>query len=75
MVQWTDSLLHQTCICASNLRLVYFSLLLEMTYLMTAQTRMMHIKPAELLLPTKALSKPTEKMLTNFAECVFASVL
>ena len=29
---------------------------------------MVHTKPAELLLPAKGLSKPTEKMLAHFAE-------
>lgn len=31
---------------------------------------MVHIKPAELLLPVKGLSKPTEKMLAHITEYV-----
>ncbi|TFY77098.1 hypothetical protein EWM64_g6915 [Hericium alpestre] len=31
------------------------------------ETRMIHTKPAELLLPEKKLSKPTERMLAHFA--------
>lgn len=34
------------------------------------QTRMAHIRPAELLLPTKGLSKASEKLLRYFTEFV-----
>lgn len=38
---------------------------------LVVQTRLVHIAPAELLLPETGLSRPTEKMLLHFAECVF----
>lgn len=41
------------------------------TYL--SQTRMVHCKPAELLLPEEGLTKPTERMLNYFAGCVFCA--
>jgi hypothetical protein len=34
------------------------------------QTRMVHCKPAELLLAEKGLTKPTERMLKHFSGCV-----
>lgn len=34
------------------------------------QTRMVHCKPAELLLAEQGLTKPTERMLKHFAGCV-----
>jgi hypothetical protein len=43
------------------------------TLLMPAcQTRMVHCKPAELLLAEQGLTTPTERMLKHFAGCVFA---
>ena len=35
-----------------------------------SQTRMVHCKPAELLLAEQGLTKPTERMLKHFAGCV-----
>lgn len=35
------------------------------------QTRMVHCKPAELLLAEQGLTMPTERMLKHFAGCVF----
>ena len=32
------------------------------------QTRMVHLKPAELLLPYKKMSSPTERMLNHFVQ-------
>lgn len=34
------------------------------------QTRMVHCKPAELLLAEQGLTKPTERMLKHFSGCV-----
>ena len=34
------------------------------------QTRMVHTKPYEMLLPTKSLSSATEKMIKHFTEYV-----
>lgn len=35
------------------------------------QTRMVHCKPAELLLAEQGLTMPTDRMLKHFAGCVF----
>jgi len=43
------------------------------TYL--SQTRMVHCKPAELLLPEQGLTKPTERMLNYFAGWVLYNEL
>lgn len=60
----------QIRICALNWRSVDITYLLPICTLMVSQTRMVHTKPAELLLPDKGLSKPTEKMLAHFTEYV-----
>ena len=39
-------------------------------FMYVSQTRMVHCKPAELLLAEQGLTKPTERMLKHFAGCV-----
>jgi hypothetical protein len=39
-------------------------------FMYLSQTRMVHCKPAELLLAEEGLTKPTERMLKHFAGCV-----
>ena len=41
------------------------------SFMPACQTRMVHCKPAELLLAEQGLTMPTDRMLKHFAGCVF----
>jgi hypothetical protein len=41
-------------------------------FIYLSQTRMVHCKPAELLLAEQGLTNPTERMLKHFAGCVLS---
>lgn len=45
------------------------------TYILSLQTRMVHISPSELLLPEEGLSKSTEKILAYFTTYVLQGFL